>query len=309
MNTLRRIARPAAAVLDVRWAQPLPALRRLLGGAIAVGGALLIAGHLADAALRALESSAALRQGVAASLLAGLATGLGALPLLFVRRVGERAQGGLFALAGGLMAGAALFGLLGPAFATAGEPGASGVVAAALAGALAILAFDRLLPHLHEIPAGQTGRAARQSCWLMVVAIGLHNLPEGLAVGASFQGGATDGNTTDGLGVATALGIGVQNLPEGLIVAMALILAGSARLVAIAVATLTGLFEPLGALAGGAAAGLSAAALPLAMSFAAGAMLFVVAHDALPNAARRIDRRRLAAAFAAGGVGMALLAV
>lgn len=303
---MRPIPRPAihAAAAVAPWPVALPSIRRLAGAAIATGGAVLLAAQVAGAAAAALEASAELRQGVGAALLAGLATGLGALPLLFFRRFGPRLQGALFSIAGGLMAGAAVFGLLLPAIAAAREAGPSGLpgVAAGLAAGVVLIALlDRLLPHLHALP-DDARRSLRQSCGLMVVAIGLHNLPEGMAVGASFQGGA-------GLGLATALGIGIQNLPEGLIVGLALVGAGVARPLALAAATLTGLFEPLGALVGGAVAGGSAAALPLAMAIAAGAMLFVVVHDVLPNAARTLAARHVAAAFVAGGAAMVLVAV
>jgi ZIP family zinc transporter len=283
-------------------------IRRWVGIAIAASGAVLVAGQLAAAASQAWSASETLRQGVAAALLAGLATGLGALPLLFVRNVSTHWQGALFAIAGGLMFGAAAFGLLIPALGAAGEFGFAGVAASAVLGALMIAGFDRLLPHLHAIPDGLPGRTATRAGGLMVVAIGLHNLPEGLAVGASFQGGTQPGTADATLGIATALGIGIQNLPEGLIVALAMTTAGASRPLAVAIATLTGLFEPLGALVGGAAAGIASNMLPLAMAFAAGAMLFVIAHDVVPNAARMLRRRSVAVGLLGGTAAMALLA-
>lgn len=281
-------------------------LRRAVGAAIAIGGAVVLADQVLGAATLALASSASLRQGVGAALVAGLATGVGALPILFFRQIGANTQGRLYALAGGLMFGAALFGLLLPALGAAREIGQHGlftVLAGALAGAALLAAIDRVLPHLHPQPAGDRGALARQSGWLMVVAIGLHNLPEGLAVGASYQGSV--GSGSGGLGFTTALGIGIQNLPEGLIVALALTLAGSSRLLALVIATLTGLFEPLGALVGGAATGLGEHLLPGAMALAAGAMLFVVAHEVIPGARRLVSTQQVGLGLLGGTIAMA----
>lgn len=311
-RTTAPFAHPAPAL---PWTAPAPArralsgrLRRVVGAGIAIAGAAVLASQVLSAAMLALASSASLRQGVGAALVAGLATGVGALPILFFRQIGTNAQGRLYAVAGGLMFGAALFGLLLPALGAAQEIGQQGlatVLAGTLAGAALLSAIDRVLPHLHPQPAGDRGALTRQSSWLMVIAIGLHNLPEGLAVGASYQGSVAQGGA--GLGFTTALGIGIQNLPEGLIVALALTLAGSSRLLALAIATLTGLFEPLGALVGGAATGLGDSLLPAAMALAAGAMLFVVAHEVIPGARRLVSARQTGLGLLGGTIAMASL--
>jgi ZIP family zinc transporter len=128
------------------------------------------------------------------------------------------------------------------------------------------------LPHQH-LPATRVGSSAR-SAMLVAVAIALHNLPEGLAVGAATAGGS---------GSAVTVGIALQNMPEGLVVATALTSLGVARLAAFGVAFATGLLEPVGGLIGASVAGGSAIALPWALSAAAGAMLFVVLHEMLPQ--------------------------
>lgn len=284
-------------------------LRRAVGAAIAISGALILLGEVIGAARLALESSAALRAGVGASLVAGLATGIGALPVYILRRVEGRVQGILFALAGGLMLGAAAFGLLLPAMRLAGGDGWLAISAGIALGVTLVALIDKLLPHLHAMPEQSNSSALWRSTWLLVVAIGIHNLPEGLAVGASFQGSVQLPAASAALGWTTAIGIGVQNLPEGLIVAMALVAAGASRSTGVAVATLTGLFEPLGALIGGAAAGLSAAFLPAAMALAAGAMVFVVMHEVLPNAAKHLPPGLRTAIALAGAGTMAALTI
>lgn len=117
--------------------------------------------------------------------------------------------------------------------------------------------------------------------WLFVLAITLHNLPEGLAVGVGFGEGNIARGTT------LAVGIGLQNAPEGLAVALALLSAGYGRLRAFAVATLTGAVEPITGLAGAYAVSLSVLLLPGAMAFAAGAMIYVISHEIIPETHQR----------------------
>jgi ZIP family zinc transporter len=117
--------------------------------------------------------------------------------------------------------------------------------------------------------------------WLLVLAITLHNLPEGLAVGVGF-GGPDIANA-----VGLMIGIGLQNMPEGLAVAVALTTIGYSRASAFGVALLTGLVEPVGGLIGVAAVSLAAALLPWGLAFAAGAMLFVISNEIIPETHRR----------------------
>lgn len=120
---------------------------------------------------------------------------------------------------------------------------------------------------------------------LMVIAIAVHNLPEGFAVGAGFGGG-------DALGWGTAASIGLQNIPEGLIVATALLSMGMRRATAFALAAATGLLEPLGAVLGVVAVSISALTLPWALAAAGGAMMFVVVEELIPESAYFGDRDR-----------------
>ncbi|MBD0268295.1 MAG: ZIP family metal transporter [Cyanobacteria bacterium Co-bin8] len=219
-----------------------------------------------------------------ASLLAGLGTGVGALPVLLPYQPSERTQGILLGLGGGIMLAASSFSLIVPGTEAAIELGASPARAAGimlvgvlLGGGFLWLAHNTF-PHEH-IFKGQEGPVAQnfKRIWLFVIAITLHNFPEGLAVGVGFGGG------DQASAIALALGIGLQNMPEGLVVAIALReLKYSARY-AFGVATLTGLVEPVGGLVGASIVSVAQPVLPWAMAFAAGAMLFVIVDDIIPD--------------------------
>lgn len=223
----------------------------------------------------------------AAGLVAGLATAVGAAPVFAARKISLRVQDIMLGFGAGVMLAASAFSLIVPGIAAAEALWGSRFLGAAvaatgiLAGALALWAADRYLPHQHVIKGVEGADAHRvRQIWLFVFAITLHNFPEGLAVGVSFGG--------DQLAKAASLatGIGVQNMPEGLTVAVALLAIGYARAAAFGVAALTGLAEPLAALAGVAAVALVQPLLPFALTFAAGAMLFVVSHEIIPESHR-----------------------
>lgn len=224
--------------------------------------------------------------GTGASVAASVGTGLGALPVLAVRRVSQRARDVLQSIAAGIMLAATMSSLVLPGVEAGAKlyglriAGALVVAAAALLGAAAVLAVHRYVPHEHFV----TGRAGPLSqlrrTWLFVMAITLHNFPEGMAVGVGFGGG----DVGNGLALATA--IFVQNLPEGFIVALGLVTAGYRSRFAVAVSLATGFVETVGGLLGAAAVSTAAAALPWALGFAAGAMLFVVSHEMIPETHR-----------------------
>jgi ZIP family zinc transporter len=134
-----------------------------------------------------------------------------------------------------------------------------------------------------------------------VLAITLHNLPEGLAVGVGF---GTHGVAS---GSALALGIGVQNIPEGLVVALALVAAGYSRVFAASIAFASGLVEPVGGLLGAALLSVSQFMLPWGLAFAAGAMLFVVSHEIIPESHRKGHEREATIGLLAGFVVMMML--
>lgn len=271
------------------------ALRALAGWLIFVAGAAILAAQFAQAIEDIqVEFSPALAGGA----MAALATALGALPLLVMPRITAGVQGMLLGFGAGVMLAASVFSLLLPGFEAAAAQGfartdAALVVAFAMAvGAAGLLAIDRALPHAHEPSSGSVG------VWLFVFAIAVHNIPEGLAIGvAAGEAGAN----------AVATGISLQNVPEGLIVALALASAGCSRLKAFAVATLSGLVEPIAAIGGSAMVAQVESLLPWALGGAAGAMLFVVSHEIIPESHRRGHETLATAGLVAGFALMMVL--
>ena len=274
------------ARLHFQPASPAGALRALSGWLIAVTGLALLVAQLA----RSVEGfELAVSGAVAGGAMAAAATALGAVPLLVVRRIGASVQGMLLGFGAGVMLAASVFSLLLPGFEaalaqtgteTGTETGAALLVAfGVLLGAGGLLAMDRALPHTH-FPEGRRSGAA---VWLFVFAIAVHNIPEGLAIGvaAGLEG------TGAGSGDAVAAGISLQNVPEGLIVAIALVAAGYGRWLAFGVAAVSGLIEPVAAIAGSVMVSVSATILPWGLAGAAGAMLFVVSHEIIPESHRR----------------------
>ena len=279
-----------ASIATALWAgKPLP--QRAFATIIAVGFVLQGLPAVIDPVQHLLadpSSRAALWQ----SLLAGMATALGAAVLTVMQRPSPRGLGIAMAVAAGAMSTAAVATLLIPAW-QHDAASRTMVLLALAAGAAIMFLMDRALPHEHPGAAPNNASAAgsRRPAWLLVVAITLHNLPEGFAVGAAATG---SGSTV------TAMAIGLQNIPEGLIIAAVLWATGMQRIVAIGIAAASGLVEPLGALIGISWIGANPAAAPSAMALAAGAMLFVVAHELLPAAGRSLARWRAGCYFVGG---------
>jgi ZIP family zinc transporter len=222
--------------------------------------------------------------GFFASLLAGLATGIGALPLLLAVNLTERFQGILLGLGGGVMLGATSFSLIVPGVEAAIAQGTSKPTAALilslgiLLGAGMIWFAHEHFPHEHFFK-GKEGETSQKFAriWLFVIAITLHNFPEGLAVGVGFGGESINS------GFALATGIGLQNMPEGLVVALALRNLQYSVNYCLGVSFLTGLVEPIGGIIGASIVTLAQPVLPWAMAFAAGAMLFVIVDEIIPE--------------------------
>jgi len=241
-------------------------------------------------------------RGLEASVVAGLATGLGAIPILFLRRPTAALMAPMLGLAGGMMLAASLFSLLVPAVqivAASATPWPSGIVTALafLGGVSMMQLIDRRTAHTH-VENVEAAKVLPQ-VGLVVAAIALHNLPEGLAVGVSAAAGADHG---------MMLGIAIQNVPEGWIVASAMIVLGAAPLRAAGIALATGLVEPVGGLFGVIATSLAGAALPLALAAAAGAMLWVVSHELIPASHKPGREAAGTAGLAAGFAIMTVLA-
>ena len=212
------------------------------------------------------------------------ANALGALPALLLQSISKRVEHVLLGVAAGMMLAASFFSLLVPAIDVAttltGErAGALLVVVAGLAlGTLLMLGLDAFTPHAHDHSGAcgpGSGRVGRVG--LLAFAIALHNLPEGMAVGVAFA----DADVSIGMPVAGA--IALQDMPEGLVVALALRAAGIDAWRAVLVSIATGALEPVGALLGVALSSGFALAYPLGLALAAGAMLFVVSHEVIPE--------------------------
>ncbi|MDP3030638.1 MAG: ZIP family metal transporter [Rhodocyclaceae bacterium] len=233
------------------------------------------------------EATAALRYALLGGAAGFAATTLGALPALVLRGIPQKLEDSLLGMAAGMMLAASAFSLLLPGLAAGAEIldskplGAAVVVLGMALGVLLMLGLDAFTPHEHD-KSGPCG-PGYETCgrvWLFVFAIALHNLPEGMAIGVSFS----QGDMTVGLPLTTA--IALQDIPEGLAVALALRTAGLAPSLAVLVAAASGLLEPLGALLGvGLSSGL-AVAYPIGLGLAAGAMIFVVSHEVIPETHR-----------------------
>lgn len=219
--------------------------------------------------------------GTFASILAGLATGFGALPALLFKNVSNKALYLMLGGAAGVMLAATAFSLIVPGIEAGNElwPGFGVYVVAAgvLIGAVFLVLADSWLPYERFLAGSGEAFDSLRKIWLFIAAIVLHNLPEGMAVGVSFGSGDWHNGT------AVAIAIGLQNIPEGLAVAMPLVALGYRRQQAVLIATLTGLIEPVGAVLGVTAVTMFMPLLPIGMALAAGAMLFVISDDIIPE--------------------------
>lgn len=248
--------------------------------------------------------------GVIASLAAGLMTGVGALPVLLGGTISRRANDTLLGFAAGVMLSASYFSLLIPGLEAAEELHQSVWIAAAIAaagialGALAVHLLNEVLPHQHFEGRREGGDAAALSrIWLFVIAITIHNFPEGMAVGVGFGGG----DVSNGMSLAT--GIGLQNAPEGLAVAVALRGQGYGKWQSFGVALATGLIEPVGGLLGVWAIHSSVFVLPWGLAFAAGAMLYIISHEIIPETHRGGHQKSATAGLVFGLILMMFLDV
>ncbi|MBT9099622.1 ZIP family metal transporter [Methylovulum psychrotolerans] len=219
--------------------------------------------------------------GFLASVLAGLATGAGALPALFFKNISKNVFNSMLGAAAGVMLAATAFSLLVPGmnYGNLIWPGRGIYVVSIgmLIGALFLHFADRQLPHVHFDSVPDTQLDSFNKVWLFIIAITIHNFPEGMSVGVSFGSGELNN------GVVLAVAIALQNIPEGLAVALPLVGLGYKPWRAVAIATLTGLVEPVGGLLGITMVTVFTSILPIAMGFAAGAMLFVISEEIIPE--------------------------
>lgn len=223
-----------------------------------------------------------------------LVTALGAATVFLTKRVRQRLLDAMLGMAGGVMLAASFWSLLQPAIEMAQAQGIPGWVPAAtgfLLGGGFVWSMDKVLPHLHiGYPIEEAeGIAAerKQRSTLLVLAITVHNVPEGLAVGVAFGAAATGvPSATVGAAIALAIGIGLQNFPEGLAVSMPLRRDGMSRRKAFWFGQLSAVVEPIAGVLGAIFVTIATPLLPYALSFAAGAMVFVVVEEVVPEAQR-----------------------
>ncbi|MCQ4241988.1 ZIP family metal transporter [Stutzerimonas stutzeri] len=258
--------------------------------ALGLGGTLLIVLMLlAASGYSAFENSEQIN--IRYALLGGTAgfaaTSFGALMAIVLRNISVRMQDSMLGFAAGMMLAASSFSLILPGLEAARDllgsgPAAAATVVAGLGlGVLLMLGLDYFTPHEHE-SAGAFGPEHQRisRVWLFVFAIILHNIPEGMAIGVGFAEGDMN------VGVPLAMAIAIQDIPEGLAVALALRSIGLPALRAVLIAAASGLMEPLGALVGLGISSGFAIAYPVSLGLAAGAMIFVVSHEVIPETHR-----------------------
>lgn len=210
----------------------------------------------------------------------GLMTALGAVPVFFTKNVSQKLLDVMLGFAAGIMLSATCFSLVMPSIEYGGGDFKAVIITSVgiILGAFIIDMIDKFSPHEHLIDKRREGVSSSLSqIWLFIIAITIHNFPEGMATGVGF------GTENIGDGLALALGIGIQNMPEGLAVALSLVREKYSVRYAFIVATLTGLVEPVGAVLGFGLVNIFRPVLPVVLASAAGAMLFVICDEIIPE--------------------------
>jgi len=275
METQAQKHRPAGGI--ARLSTP----RRAVGLCICVLGCVLLAAGLVN---QLADASPALRGALLGGGTAAAATALGTLPILLSQHFSKRTYDCFLGFGAGVMLGATAFSLVIPALAASRAAGAGSwtasltVGAGIMAGAGLLLLLGRFISAdgILDSDDARLSHSMRRA-WLFVWAVALHNLPEGLAIGVAY--GGIDVAKANSL----ATGISIQDVPEGLVVALALRTVGYGRVLSAGLGMLSGVIEPIAAVAGVAVIGVSAGMLPFALAAAAGAMLFVIVNDVVPE--------------------------
>jgi len=237
-----------------------------------------------------LEKFTPVTQALIATLFTWLLTAMGASMVFFFKKINRKVLDGMLGFAAGIMIAASFWSLLSPAIEISESLGKTPWIPAVsgfLCGGFALFIIDKILPHLHlgskrsEAEGIKTGW---QKSVLLVLAITLHNIPEGLAIGVAFGALASEFSSITLTGaVAIAIGIGIQNFPEGAAVSVPLRREGLSRFKSFWYGQLSGIVEPIAGVIGAVAVLSMTNFLPYALSFAAGAMIFVVIEELIPE--------------------------
>ncbi len=228
--------------------------------------------------------------GFLGSLLAGVATVLGAFFLIFKQEISEKFRDISLGFSAGIMLSASFFSLLSPSIEILNKLLSNRLLIALtvsfgfILGAVVFWIADIFISedYIHKyLTKNNESSINLKKLWLFTLAITIHNFPEGMSSALGFLTGNI------GNGVAVATGIGIQNIPEGLAVVLSLLVAGYKKTVAILITLLTGLVEPIGAIIGMLMFGFSKLILPIGLSFSAGAMIFVISKEIIPETHRR----------------------
>jgi ZIP family zinc transporter len=223
-------------------------------------------------------------------------TAAGAALVFFFKKANRAVLDGMLGFTGGVMVAASFWSLLAPAIENSEGEGFIKVIPAALGfalGAVTLFGLDKLMPHLH-INFKETEAEGLKTDWhktvLLVLAITLHNIPEGLAVGVLFGAAATLEGAEQTImvvsAISLAIGIGIQNFPEGFAVSMPLRRQGLSRFKSFWYGQMSAIVEPVAAVLGAVAVSFFSPILPYALAFAAGAMIFVVVEEVIPETQR-----------------------
>lgn len=280
------------------------AFRRAVGLLITLLGAGVVMAAFVE---RIAAGDARMQGALLGGAMAAAATALGTVPVLLSQRFTERTGDVLLGFGAGVMLAASAFSLVVPALEAAGGhgygPWSSSMVVGAgiLLGAGFLLFAGRCLPEAPADARSLLATPALRRAWLFVLAIALHNVPEGLAIGVAFAAGDLSQAR------ALATGISIQDIPEGLVVALALRTAGHGRFSSVLFGMGSGLVEPAAAVVGVMAVSASTLLLPWGLAFAAGAMLFAISHDVIPGATGKGNQGAATAALIVGFVVMMML--
>ncbi len=241
-----------------------------------------------------LEGMNPIMQALLATLFTWGLTALGAAAVFTTKKVNQKMMDGMLGFAAGVMIAASYWSLLAPAIEMSenqGFPPWLPAMAGFLLGGVFLRGIDKVLPHLHvgfAVEDAEGPKTAWHRTTLLILAITIHNIPEGLAVGVAFGAAAAGLPSATLAGAITlALGIGIQNFPEGMAVSMPLRREGISRMKSFFYGQLSAIVEPIAGVIGAAAVLISRPLLPYALSFAAGAMIFVVVEEVVPESQYR----------------------